>query len=405
MPPASLTLVALALSLASLPATLATPACPLTGAYFYAAKPTEVITFAPAAAGGGDYTLACAPACGWSSGNASVDTARPWSSALLLSFDNGVVTSGWALAPCSAQRIIYFSGTVYGSPWCAVGNDACAVPVDPIWATPGATVHLAQVSHSDIFWLGTQDDVLVDAANINASLALMSANPAFIWQHECMLFLRVYVEMYPAAEAALIARISEGRFDIGGTFTEGFESSMLNELLARQMYLGRKWFVERYPALESAVVAFHQDGPLRAAQMPQVYYKAGIKYLKPSRLAEDIVHWKGLDAGPGLIAFPQWQYCEGATQWATSAQDILYRMALFAPQYAAAGLPPQLPVTWGCDYAPPDNATQLFADWAALAANITLPALEYSNFKTWGDAMAPAKSQLPVVAGERPNLW
>ena len=32
-----------------------------------------------------------------------------------------------------------------------------------------------------------------------------------------ILFLRVYVEMYPEAEAALIARIAEGRFDIGGS--------------------------------------------------------------------------------------------------------------------------------------------------------------------------------------------
>lgn len=38
------------------------------------------------------------------------------------------------------------------------------------------------------------------------------------------------------------------------------------------MYYGRKWFVERYPDLAnaSALVAFHQDGPLRALQMPQV---------------------------------------------------------------------------------------------------------------------------------------
>ena len=185
-----------------------------------------------------------------------------------------------------------------------------------------------------------------------------------------------------------MARIAEGRFDIGGTFTEGFESTMVNEVLARQMYVGRKWFVERYPGLDSAVVAFHQDGPLRAIQMPQVYAKAGMRYMKPSRLAEDVILWGGLDGASGLIAFPQWQYCEGAGQWNTSAQDILYRMALYAPQYAASGLTPELPVTWGCDYAPPDNATQLFEDWAALVAGgAKIPELIYSNFKTWGDAM------------------
>lgn len=43
------------------------------------------------------------------------------------------------------------------------------------------------------------------------------------------LFLRIYVEMYPEREEELLLRMAEGRFDIGGTFTEGYESSMLNE--------------------------------------------------------------------------------------------------------------------------------------------------------------------------------
>ena len=216
----------------------ALPACDLSGRYFYQPDPSVVVTFASATTTG--YTLACAGNCGWSRGNVSVDTARAWSPALYIALDNGVTISAWALAPCSlAQRVIYFGGAVYAAPWCSEGNAACSVPVDPLWTRDGAQVHLIEVSHSDIFWLGTDDDVEIDARNINASLALMAANPKFVWQHECILFLRVYVEMYgPQAEAALIARIAEGRFDIGGTFTEGFESTMLNEVLARQMYVG-----------------------------------------------------------------------------------------------------------------------------------------------------------------------
>ena len=139
--------------------------------------------------------------------------------------------------------------------------------------------------------------------------------------------------------------------------------------------------------------------------MPQVYAKAGMRYMKPSRLAEDVIMWAGLDGESGLISFNQWQYCEGSSQWSTSAQDVLYKMALYAPQYAASGLVPVLPVTWGCDYAPPDNATQLFEDWAALAAGAKVPQLVYSNVKLWGDAINASRAQLPVVTGERPDLW
>ena len=74
-------------------------------------------------------------------------------------------------------------------------------------------------------------DLVIDARNINASLDLMDANPGFVWQHESVLFLRAYVEMYgPQAEAALVARMKEGRFDIGGTFMQGLESTMVNEV-------------------------------------------------------------------------------------------------------------------------------------------------------------------------------
>jgi alpha-mannosidase len=383
-----------------------TPECNLVGSYFYKGDPSVNIVFTTSVVS--DYLLTCTGNCGWTHANVTVDKARSWSSALFIQFDNGITTTGWALSSCNTLRIIYFGGgSVYSLPWCAIENPNCKVPIDPQWSQPDSQIHLIEVSHSDIFWLGSQDDVEIDSRNINASLALMNVNPKFVWQHECILFLRVYVEMYGQnAEDLLISKIAEGRFDIGGTFTEGFESTMVNEILARQMYVGRKWFVERYSGLDSAVVAFHQDGPLRAIQMPQVYAKAGMRYMKPSRLAEDIVLWTGLDGKTGLISFPQWQYCEGSSQWSVDAQDILYKMSLYAPQYKAAGLPPFLPITWGCDYAPPDNATQLFSDWTELVSNGTTSAeLIYSNFKNWGDAISQARSQLPSVYGERPNLW
>lgn len=383
------------------------PSCDLSGKYFYQGDASVVITFTPSGISSG-YVLSCTGNCGWNHGDVSVDTERFWSHALFIQFDNGVTSTGWALAPCNSERLIYFDGgSVYSLPWCAIDNPLCQVPVDPIWSLRNSQVHLIEVSHSDIFWLGSQDDIEIDSRNINASLALMKANPLFVWQHECILFFRVYVEMYgPEAEAILISKIAEGKFDIGGTFSEGFESTMVNEVLARQMYVGRKWFLNRYPGIDSAVVAFHQDGPLRAIQMPQVYAKAGMRYMKPSRLAEDIVVWKGLDGEAGLLSFPQWQYCEGSDQWSIKAQDILYKMSIYASQYAAFGLPPILPVTWGCDYAPPDNATELFSEWASLISNGTTSAeLVYSNVKNWGDLMSPASSLLPVVSGERPNLW
>ena len=178
---------------------------------------------------------------------------------------------------------------------------------------------------------------------------MMAADPLFVWQHECMLFLRVFLDMFPAREAELALRISQGRFDIGATFTEPLESTLLNELLARQMYTGRKWFVERFPQLDSAVVAFHQDGPLRALQMPQVYSKAGVKYMKTSRWSDNLQAWCGADGLSCLLSMTEVHYGQAGC----TVLDVLQRLQADLPRYLAAGLPPQGIQALGIDYSPP----------------------------------------------------
>ncbi len=475
-----------------------TPCGSLTGVWFFQ-KDGFNVTIGPFNASSGSYMATCSPFCGWATAELSVDTVRTGSSSIFVTFfhsteEDSMFSSapGWVLGDCSAGRAVIFWGgeNLESAPWCQISNADCAVPLDPFWRESISTIHLIQISHSDIGWLGQTNDLLVNARNINASLEMMKADPTFKWQQECMLFLRAYVEMYPEMEPELILRIAEGRFDIGGTFTEGrgrasvlalfhlltltfvllfvtlllllllcalctllhargvyfcaesvsktvkrvfffskqqpplsplsvramvlvcvqafdvfslfcgtthastgFESTMLNEILVRQMYTGRKWFLTRYPNLDSAVVAFHQDGPLRALQTAQVYRKAGIKYLKPSRYSEELIRWTSPDDGPGLLAFPQLHYCTGAVQWGTNVADMLYRMSLYAPKLRAAGLPSVLGITVGCDYAPPTNNSDLFAQWAAANATLfngSLPALQYSTFKAYLDQYATA---------------
>ena len=258
--------------------TLAVPPCPLTGSYFYQAQSSTIITFAPTSPDNSTYRATCTPLadCGWATASVTVDIARPWSSAFNIVFaettGSPLPAAAWALGMCSDQRVIYFGGTSqWSAPWCGLDNPNCTVPLDPVWTVPDAAIHLIEVSHSDIGWLGLQDDMLVNAANINLSLALMDANPDFVWQHECILFIRTYVEMYPEREAELIARIAEGRFDIGGTFTEGFESTMLNEILARQMYTGRKFVLPlALPSCCGLLSVPLISAPVVLLHMPQV---------------------------------------------------------------------------------------------------------------------------------------
>lgn len=69
-----------------------------------------------------------------------------------------------------------------------------------------------------------------------------------------------------------------------------------------------------------------------------------------------------------------------------------------------AGLPPIAPAPKGSDYAPPALWNAFMSEWrAASPANVSVG---YGTFKSFLQAIDEAPgTRLPVVQGERPNLW
>lgn len=127
--------------------------------------------------------------------------------------------------------VLSFRGSL---PWCRTASKDGCVPKPSGFYKDGRLVVL-EVAHSDIFWLGTTNDMKLDATQIAAALDLMKQDAGFAWQHEDMIIFRAFLAFYPEREAELIGRIREGRFDIGATFTEPFEETLYNELLIRQV--------------------------------------------------------------------------------------------------------------------------------------------------------------------------
>ena len=76
-------------------------------------------------------------------------------------------------------------------------------PTARFWVN--GSVRLIEVSHSDIFFTGR--DILLDGAEIAKALDIMKNNSDFKWQHECMLFLRTFIELYPEREQELVQRL------------------------------------------------------------------------------------------------------------------------------------------------------------------------------------------------------
>ena len=391
------------LALAAAPGAAAWPCDRLdaVGPFLYSEDESVVLTFTQFSRGADSvvYNVSCAPPSGWSSATAVMPA--PFTG-FEIAFDESPPLSMPAALDASCTVISFFGES---APWCARSNANCSAAPDPFWA--GGSVHLVEVSHSDVGWLGTGmpswglpfPDLVDDTMNIAKSLDMMAADAAFSWQHECMLFLRCFVEMYPEREAELVARMAQGRFSIGGTFTEGLESTQLNELMARQMYTGRKWFVERYPGLvNGATVAFHQDGPLRALQAPQVWAKAGIRYLKSSRWSDGVVAWHGADDASRVLAMTEVHYGQANP----TVADLELRLQQMGPLYRAAGLPPVAVQALGTDYSPPTNFSDFLSAWSSQPAQ---PAMTYSTFERALRALDVDAPNIKHVRGERPNLW
>lgn len=294
-----------------------------------------------------------------------------------------------------------------GPSWCAAdSNPACDVALAPFW--DGGSIMLLEEAHSDILWLGKQNDMLVDAELIQQAMGLVAQNPGFAWEHECVLFLRAFLAFYPDLEDDLVDMMRNGTMDIGGTFTEPFEETLYGELLVRQVYSGRKWFIERYPDLANvaALTAFHQDGPLRALQMPQIYSRAGIRYLKASRLSDRIFRWASPD-GSSLLAFEEVHYGEERADGGGYAQPltpngIARRMNQWAPRYARAGLPRVFGGTLGTDYRNASIQDTFTAAWAQTGFNVSVG---YGTFARFLSALDTPQSRIPVLSGELPNMW
>ena len=397
------------------------------------------LTLAPLAPGSVAVKLGWAWNATLSSSSSSSDPGQPW---------------GFVDANCSFINFVadgteagtQFASGLFGDGWCAAASRCSPPPYPPsfaphsdvarFWSSAGAAVHLIQVSHSDIFFLGAGNDVRTSVLEIAAALDIMNyqdahgLTPRLRWNHECVLFVRAFVEFFPEREAELVRRMVGGQFDIGATFTEPFEQTLYNEILIRQLYEGRKWFTERYPEVDSARVAFQQDSPAKALQMPQVYNKSGVRYFKGSRFGNAIFDWAAPD-GSSVLAFEQYDYAQADSVGNSpyfSSDTVFRAMQRWQPQFAAAHAPPLLPVALGHDYrmptlfdAPlnglPGRAKKAFMnEWTNVSGPAVFgaqaPRAVYSTVHSYLQQLDASRAAAGgggftprILRGERPNLW
>lgn len=286
----------------------------------------------------------------------------------------------------------------------AAMNESHAGENQPATAPMGkdGKVFLVEHSHSDIAWgHSVEGESAVRNRNLEAVFAQMRKDPTFRWTIECVLYYRNWIEKHPETEAELLGYFREKRLDCGGSYTQPLEDCLYDELLARQMYVGKRWFEQRNTGIALDIV-LHQDGPLRGHQTQQVYAKAGVRYLKGSRMdTPGFFHWRSPD-GSSLLAWMQPGY------WGKPKIDSAYieaQLRAWEPFRRQHNLPPVLGLTWGHDYNNPIDLSSVIAEWNKGMADANRPSVAYGTFADVLRAVEKSGANLKSLSGGVPDWW
>ncbi|MBN2414851.1 hypothetical protein JXO52_03370 [bacterium] len=274
-----------------------------------------------------------------------------------------------------------------------------------------AEIHLISSSHQDIAWMDSPQQCIEDRDRliITPTLDLVSRDPGFSFDMEDGLMLREYLERHPGSLEEIRRYTLEGRLGWGAAYTAPYEEMYSGEALVRQFYLGKRWLEEMLPGY-TADVYWNLDVPGRTLQMPQILAKSGVEKMIISRHAEGVFRWRSPD-GSAVRVYSPGHY--------SASYPFLKRgffdAALFTAEQAERwDYPEQLPLLSDWDMARPSLYTDFIGRWRSLTSirnedgsstPLRLPALHYSTAARYLDAAEPAGSNLPVIQGERPNVW
>jgi len=283
--------------------------------------------------------------------------------------------------------------------------------------TPGK-IHVIPSSHQDIAWMDAPDQCIEDRDRhvITPALALAAEDPNFRYSVEDTLILKEYLTRHPERTAEIRELTAAGRLEWGATYTQPYESLFSGEALARQLYFGRKWLKKILPGCDTRV-AWNVDVPARALQMPQILAKSGVDYLVISRHGKGYFDWTSPD-GSKVTTFSPGHYhvdSEFMRQDVLSATPLLGEFLRFWEGcHRRHALPPEVAVIASTDMSAPVNLARVVAELDTLAVETdrgtqplshVLPALVYNTSEAFFDELLEGNPELPVITGERPNVW
>ncbi len=169
------------------------------------------------------------------------------------------------------------------------------------------TVYLVPHTHYDVAWAFSKEDYLrINEAILEQALALMKA-PEFRFCLEQAFLLKEIEGRNPDLFKNIKKLIKAGRIEIvDGQYLMADTMLPDGEVLIRDIIFGKRYFKEKIGI--DVPVAWAADSFGMNAQLPQIYKKAGYRWLAFRRgarpdIRESEFHWKGLD---GTVILAHW---------------------------------------------------------------------------------------------------
>jgi alpha-mannosidase len=162
-----------------------------------------------------------------------------------------------------------------------------------------ATVYLVPHTHYDVAWAFSKEDYLkINETILQQALALMKHREFRFCLEQAFLFKEMETRN-PDLFKSLKKMVKSGRIEIvDGQYLMADTMLPNGEVLIREILVGKQYCKEKFGV--DVPVAWAADSFGMNAQLPQIYKKAGYKWLAFRRgarpdIMESEFHWKGLD--------------------------------------------------------------------------------------------------------------
>lgn len=284
-------------------------------------------------------------------------------------------------------------------------------------------IYLFTTTHQDLGWLDHIEACTInrDTMWLTPFIHRLENEPDFKMDIEQTSILMEYIHRHPEKKDIINKYLKEGRICVGATFIQPYEEMYSGETLARQFYFGNKWLKDNFDGYK-ALSYFNVDVPGRTLQMPQIMQKAGVDNLIISRHERGLFYWEAPDGSKVRTYTPGhyiYFYNVLGLNDTMAIKEIAKESALWYSKYndvpkTKTVMPAMLNYEFIWDQKPVHNCASLMKKWNSITyiktekgktTKVTLPKFRYAMADEFFNTLDRSTSVLPVIKGERPDVW